>query len=392
MASASSIALDHQARLIGINEKAVARSLRQWKRMDFGALDASWAVVAPAILRQSNAAQIAAAKTSDRYASELSSSYEFDQDVARIVPQSFVGVDGSGRSMESLLHGAVTTTKQAVGAGLGRVEAFEAGASFLATMMKTGLADLGRASDLTAATGKGYTHYVRVVNPGACSRCAILAGVDSFQNAFKRHPACKCTTAPVVMDGTITPPGLHSSPDDYFESLSPAEQDRVFTKGGAEAIRSGAKVQDVVSARRGASGISTSRGIGRETTANSGRRMSRTRIGTDSSGNPIMGYTTTEGTYRGNFRSTQNQIGVGSQRIDGNRYSATQRTRLMPESIVGLTDDLPTRQLLLRDAGYLDYRITDTSTNAWIQQQRALKLADRAAADAFYRDLGIQLG
>lgn len=392
MASPSALALDHQARLIAINQTATGRALNIWKRMDFDALDTSWAQVAPALLLQSNAAQLAAAKTSDRYVSSLSSAYGFDQDAARTIPQSFVGVDGSGRSMESLLHGAVTTTKEAIGSGFGRVQSLEAGAAFLASMMKTGLADLGRAADLTAATGKGYTHYVRVVNPGACQRCAILAGMDSFRNAFKRHPACKCTTAPVVMDGTITPPGLHSSPDDYFESLSKAEQDRIFTKGGAEAIRSGAKVQDVVSARRGASGISTSRGIGRQTTANSGRRMTRTRIGTDASGKPIMGYTTTEGTYRGNFRSNQNQIGVGSRRVDGNRYSASKRTRLMPESIVGMTDDLATRQLLLRDAGYLDYPIANTSTNAWIQQQQALRVSDRAAADAFYRGLGINLG
>jgi hypothetical protein len=392
MASASAIALDHQARLIAINTTATSRALILWQRMNFDTLDASWAILAPAMLQQSNAAQLAAAKTSDGYVSSLSSAYEFDQDAARIIPESFVGLDGSGRPMESLLHGAVTTTKEAVGSGFGRVQSLEAGASYLAAMYKTGLADLGRAADLTASTGKGYTHYVRVVNPGACSRCAILAGKDSFQNAFKRHPACKCTTAPVVMDGTITPPGLHSSPDDHFASLSTTEQDRIYTKGGAEAIRSGAKVQDVVNSRRGAAGISTSNGIGRQTAANSGRRMTRTRIGTDAAGNPIMGYTTTEGTYRGNFRSTQNRIGVGSQRINGNRYSAAKRVRLMPESIVGMTDDLPTRQLLLRDAGYLDYPITNTSTNAWIAEQKALKIADRAAADDFYRSAGIQLG
>ena len=99
-----------------------------------------------------------------------------------------------------------------------------------------------------------------------------------------------------------------------------------------------------------------------------------------------------EGTLRGAFRRTQDRIGVGSRRIDGNRFSATARTRLMPETIVSLTDDLATRQMLLRDAGYLDYRITDTSTNAWIQQQQAARIADRVAADTFYRSHGIQLG
>lgn len=390
MPSPSVIAGDHQARLIHINNVATTRALKLWRRMDFDALDASWATVGPALLAQSNAAQLAAAKTSDRYTAALASEYDFDADTGRIIPQSFVGVDGSGRSMESLLHGAVTTTKEAVGAGLGRVQAFEAGAVFLATMMKTGLADLARAADMVSATGTGFTRYVRVLSPGACSRCAILAGIDSFKVPFKRHPACKCTTAPVV--GDEAPSGIAASPDAYFESLSTAEQDRIFTKGGAEAIRSGAKVQDVVSARRGATGITTSRGIGRGTVPNSGRRIQRTQIGVKPDGSPVMGYTTTEGTYRGNFRRAQNQIGAGSQRLAGTRYSSTKRVRLMPETIVSLTDDLPTRQLLLRDAGYLDYPITNTSSNAWIQQQQAARIADRAAADAFYRSHGIQLG
>ncbi|RZU64929.1 hypothetical protein EV379_1240 [Microterricola gilva] len=105
-----------------------------------------------------------------------------------------------------------------------------------------------------------------------------------------------------------------------------------------------------------------------------------------------MGVTTSDGTYRGGFRSTQNQIGVGSHRIDGNRYSATKRTRLMPETIMELADDLPTRQLLLRDAGYLEFPVGDTSTNAWVAKRLESQIADRAAADAFYRKLGVSLG
>lgn len=392
MPSPSVIAAEHQDRLIQISQVATVRVLRLWQQVDFDALDASWATVGPAMVQQSNAAQLVAARTSDRYTAALASEYGFSADVARTVPEAFVGVDGSGRSMESLLHGAVTTTKEAVGAGLGRVQSFEAGAAFLATMMKTGLADLGRSADMVSATGKGFTHYVRVVNPGACSRCAILAGIDSFKNAFKRHPACKCTTAPVVDDQEKVPAGLHSSPGDYFDSLSASEQDRIFTKGGAEAIRSGADIGHVVDARRGASGITTSRGIGRQTTPNSGRRIVRERIGTKPDGTPVMGYTTTEGTYRGRFKSDQSRLGAGSQRIGDNRYSSSKRTRLMPETIVGLTDDLPTRQMLLRDAGYLDYRISDYSTNAWVEKRQALRIADRAAADSFYRSHGIQLG
>jgi len=44
---------------------------------------------------------------------------------------------------------------------------------------------------------------------------------------------------------------LRTDPRRYFDSLTAAEQDRQFTKAGAEAIRSGADIAQVVNARSG---------------------------------------------------------------------------------------------------------------------------------------------
>lgn len=44
---------------------------------------------------------------------------------------------------------------------------------------------------------------------------------------------------------------LRTDPRAYFESLTAAEQDRAFTKAGAEAIRAGADIAQVVNARSG---------------------------------------------------------------------------------------------------------------------------------------------
>jgi hypothetical protein len=146
-------------------------------------------------------------------------------------------------------------------------------------MAKTATADTARSADLTAAVGRKYTHYVRVVQPGACSRCAILAGIDSYSTAFKRHPACRCTSMPVD-EVDASPARLFASPDDYFRTLTTAEQDRIFTKAGAEAIRAGADPVTVVTARSQATGIAYSRrGINPGTLPNSGRRLQRTVIG-----------------------------------------------------------------------------------------------------------------
>jgi len=47
------------------------------------------------------------------------------------------------------------------------------------------------------------------------------------------------------------PGDLTTDPRAYFDSLPAAEQARLFTKAGAEAIRQGADVAQVVNARRG---------------------------------------------------------------------------------------------------------------------------------------------
>jgi hypothetical protein len=313
------------------------------------------------ITELASAAQVANAKDSNRYVAAVAAEYGVSGS-DRVVPEAFSGVDGSGRELEGLLHGSVTTTKQAIGAGMGVAEAFLSGGAYLAAMVKTALADLGRSSDLAAATAKGFTRYVRVINPGACSRCAILAGKSDYRTAFKRHPACRCTSAPVLDTGR-TDASLIDSPEDYFDSLPPAEQDRIFTKGGAEAIRAGADPISVVSSRRG---VSTAKAL----SPNGIQRLQKTRIGKRADGSPIFGYVTSEGkSRRGAF--TKANGGVA-------------RTRLMPETIVSMTDNVALRKTLLRDAGYLDFPAATSPADVL-----RLRAIDRNTAVDFYRSRGI---
>jgi len=256
------------------------------------------------------------------------------------------------------------------------VDAMLAGGTYLTVMVKSAISDLERSGSATAATGKGYVRYVRLVNPGACSRCAIQAGSDRFSTDFDRHPACRCSTVPVRGD---IPSGFITTPDDYFASLSPAEQDRVFTKSGAEAIRAGADPVAVVNARRGAN---RKRMDGVRTYSPS--RIQRSVIGRGADGRPIFGYVTTEGgTRRGTYGRTQERLGAEVVRGSG-RYSRVIRPRLMPESIIPLTEDVEMRRILLRDAGYLRPDARMDVRERWAQQRR-----DKDAADAFYRSKGI---
>jgi hypothetical protein len=59
--------------------------------------------------------------------------------------------------------------------------------------------------------------------------------------------------------------GLVQDPYEYFKTLSPAEQDRIFTTSGAQAVRDGADMGRVVNARRGMTenGMFTNEGVGK---------------------------------------------------------------------------------------------------------------------------------
>jgi hypothetical protein len=382
------IAQKHQRRIIKRTDRAIAQAVAAWATVDMANLDRSWQSVGPAVTDIAMAAQNLNAADATGYVNQAAASFGDSRSTMAVNSSAFAGVDGSGREIGSLLFGAVTTTKQFIGAGHTLEQAFIGGQTFLAAMMKTALHDTSRSADLTAMAGKKYTRYVRVVQPGACSRCAVLAGISSAKTAFKRHPACKCTTCPLPDDGEEVPAGFHDSAEAYFDSLSEGEQDRVFTKAGAQAIREGADITQTVTARRGATGIQYGNSIGRETRANSGRQMLQTQIGRNADGSPIFGYVTTEGTTRrGDFGRVNRNLGAAEQRRTGARYTSTKYTRLMPETIVGLTDDLALRQTLLRDAGYMRVNLATSDP-----RRLAAAAEDRAVATKFYRSLGINLG
>jgi hypothetical protein len=151
--------------------------------------------------------------------------------------------------MESLLYGAVTTAKEAIASEATVHQALASGGRFLTLSLGTALSDTGRHAESLAMGVRPVTGYVRMLTPPSCSRCVLLAGARyGMREAFQRHPGCDCRHIPASEDiaGDIM-----TTPGDYFDSLATAEQDKAFTKAGAEAIRNGADMGQVVNARRG---------------------------------------------------------------------------------------------------------------------------------------------
>jgi hypothetical protein len=369
MESVAALAFERQQRLIQVTDVARSRALLAWRGMDFNNLDASWASVGPQVTQHASSAQLELAKGADRFNHRVAANTDdFTPVKAAIVPEAFTGVDGNGRNVSGILYGAVTTTKEAIGAGLGRVQSLESGATYLAAVFKTVVADLSRSADLVSAAGKGFTHYVRVCNGAACSRCAALSGISSGEEAFLRHVSCQCTAVAVyTSEGSKLPSGLHADPQSFFDALSEGEQDTVFGKAGAEAIRSGAEVTKVVTARRGANGI----GVSHRLPNRPGEHavMSKVTVGFRPDGKPVQVYATTEGATRKGVFGKGNPVG---------------RVRLMPESIMEIAGpDLGVRQAFLRDAGYLDYIPPHgyDSAGKWIQQLNQMRANDRVLVD-----------
>jgi hypothetical protein len=127
-----------------------------------------------------------------------------------------------------------------------------AGTAQLTAFVATQVADAARnGAFLRMVATPSVTTWVRMLQPPSCPRCVVLAGKEFRSEsiaAFERHPNCDCIAIPT---DEAHADDLTTDPRAYFDSLSPEEQDRIFTKAGAEAIREGADIGQVVNARRG---------------------------------------------------------------------------------------------------------------------------------------------
>lgn len=344
MTALSSLAMRHQLERIKQSDRATNRVMRLWRLMDPADLDASWDAIAPLLEREVSVAQVAAASSATGYVSKALGLQGAEGAV--VEPQSFAGVTREGREVVPELYAAVTTTKRLIGAGSGVAAAFSAGATVMSLLVGTVIRDSGIGADKVASAPVSSVSYIRVIQPGACSRCAILAGRDNYRNNFERHPRCKCTLMPIHDWSEFPDEGFYLSARNYFDDLSVAEQDRVFTKSGAWAIRNGADPVKVVNARRGAL-KSTKRADGSYSMAS----LRPKTIGVRKDGSPLRVFVTPEGnTARSSWARQQNDL----LKFGDDKYRRTKTFRLMPEQIFKMSGGNAERAVeLLHKYGYL---------------------------------------
>ncbi|MFC4006631.1 hypothetical protein ACFOY2_05325 [Nonomuraea purpurea] len=249
MATPQEIAAAHQQRQRGIILALVAMILGWWRRIDRERLTESWqAGVGPSIVEMMARAQTDVAALVPLYLRDLARAQDVSPPAFEVVPEAFSGIASDGRPLESLMYQPVIALKRLLAEGVPMDEAMRRATAHMTMIAATQAADAGRgAVEAGMTANRQWVMYVRVVNLPACSRCIILAGkVYSHSTGFQRHPNCDCTMQPVTSDDVSI-----SSPRDLFEQMSEADQDRRFGKAGAEAVRLGADLGQVVNARRG---------------------------------------------------------------------------------------------------------------------------------------------
>jgi hypothetical protein len=275
-----------------------------------------------------------------------------------LVPAAFAGTAADGRPLETLLYIPAITVADRRAQGASDEDAMLAGLAQMTRIVSTTVADIAREADEAAMVADDAVQwYVRVAELPACSRCILLAGrlYKILDAKFDRHPNCDCSKRPI---GELSQEEFDqaTSPDELWDAMSEQERTRVFGVRGAQAIREGSDMGQVVNSHRG---MTTATAYGHEL------------------------QTTTEGTTRrGHAYRRMRQTGLINAQDDvllpGTRTWRTMTPRLMPEEIYRLADgDREHAQRLLynhgylavgpaRDAGFLDanYRYVPGSTRA----------------------------
>ncbi len=251
MASLEQIAASDQRHQAALARRAATEAGKLWAQIDPTDIARSWtAQLARAVALLSGTQQIAAGGADDYVSAALAAQGTSTEKVGSVQPSALSGVASDGRDLASLLYQPVISALTAIGGGAAASRALTLGQVHLDMIVRTQVADAGRVATSVAIASRPHaTGYIRMVSAGACSRCIILAGRHyAWSKGFLRHPRCHCRNIP---SSENVPDDLRTDPRAAFDALSPAQQDKTFTKAGAQSIRDGADMGKVVNSRRG---------------------------------------------------------------------------------------------------------------------------------------------
>lgn len=190
------VALAHYRNRRALAIAAATVAHRLWLQVDRSRIVASWRLLIPQLLVVLTGAQQAAARDADGYLDAVLDAQGVDATaLGRVDATALAGVASDGRPLDSLLTSPAFGVLSAIGKGATQARALAGGLASLDMIVRTQVADAGRAADQVAMAARpAVTGYVRVVVGKTCAQCVILAGRRYAYNAgFLRHPRCRRT-------------------------------------------------------------------------------------------------------------------------------------------------------------------------------------------------------
>ncbi|WIV42578.1 hypothetical protein [Glutamicibacter nicotianae] len=311
-----------------VQTRALRDLTRLWVAVDRGNIIESWQAKLTAATLIVAQAQQAVAEDSIEYTTAVMEAQDAPAPQHQVLAAGFAGIayplgDQLRRpiGLEDSIASPAYKALRAIGHGYTVDRSMGIGLDNLLLRSQMQIADASRQAEGVAMTTPPVRmHYVRMLNPPSCSRCAILAGrTYRAQEAFRRHLGCDCRHIPVneALAGEMT-----TDPYQYFNSLSPEDQDKYFRPADAQAIRDGADIFQVVNAQA-------------ETYSTEGGALA-TYYGT---------------TKRGYWGSSEL---LEKNKETGQRYRRSKRERLMPEEIYKRSNGNREQSLrMLEDYGYI---------------------------------------
>lgn len=244
-----------------IDRTLVAQAAGEWMRMPVNNLQAAFveqflpAMVPGLAQAQTQAARVAASAIAAGTGQPMS-----------IVPEAFAGHAANGGTLTKELVAPLVELYVSLASGVDTVEAYQSSFDSMDAILTNEIHDAARQAESVQMVDHKVTYYIRFVEPGACSRCILLANRHYKWNAgFERHPRCRCYhiqyestyrdpvgsypgSGTLVDNRTIDPFKVaeQATPKQIFAAMTEAQQNDTFGIADARAIRDGADIYQVV--------------------------------------------------------------------------------------------------------------------------------------------------
>lgn len=245
-------AVDHYNKMDKLSARAHRQAQRAWRSVDSAHIRESWGEAIPELAATITAGQVKAAELGASYSADtLAQQGLYEAPEAFVNPKALGGRSSRGAPLENALQSVSATSLNMIAGGATVAGAMASGEVMATRLSRTLVSDAGRTAAGMDTFVRPDIKYTRMINPGACDRCAVLAGrIYRNNEGFLRHPNCACIHVATSTEAAKAE-GLITDQYEYFNGLPEGEQDRIFTKSGAQAIRDGADMNQVVNARRG---------------------------------------------------------------------------------------------------------------------------------------------